>query len=111
MSTVIKKLQDMSRNRSLFISEVGKIVRLLLFSQATNAESDGIFSALKRVKIYLRSTTGNNRLHALMLVHVHNNILDNINLADVATQFVDRKDRRKQTFRHLSQNYLLELYN
>ena len=40
MSTIIKKLQDMSRNRSLFISQVGKIVRLLLLSQATNPESD-----------------------------------------------------------------------
>ena len=95
----------MSRNRSSFTSEARKIVRLLLLSQATNAKSDGIFSALKRVKKYLRSTMGNN----LMLVHVHNNILDNINLADVANQFADRKDRRKQTFRHLSQNYLLEL--
>ena len=38
---------------------------------------------------------GNNRLHNLMLVHVHKNILDNINLADVANEFVDRKDSRK----------------
>ena len=103
MSTFIKKLQDMSRNGSLFISDVGKVVRLLLFSQATNPESGGVFSALKLVKTYLRSATGNNRLHALMLVNVHNNILDNINLADIANQFVDRKDRHKQTFRNLSQ--------
>ena len=109
MSTIIKKSQDMSRNRSLFISEAGKIVRLLLLSQATNTESDSIFSALKRIKTYLRSTMGNKWLHALMLVHVHINILDNINLADVANPFVDRKDRHKQTFRHLFQNYLLEL--
>ena len=79
MSTIIKKLRNMSRNRSLFISEVGKIVRLLLLSQATNAESDGIFSALKRVKTCHRSSMGNNRLQALILVHDHNNILDNIN--------------------------------
>ena len=91
MSIIIKKLQDMLRNRSLFISEVGKILKLLLLSQATNDETDGIFSALKRVKTYLRLTLGNNRLHALMLVHVCNNILDNINLADVANQFVDKK--------------------
>ena len=32
---------------------------------------------------YFRSTRGNNRLQTLMLVHIHNNILDNINLADV----------------------------
>ena len=97
----------MSRNRSLFISDVGKIVRLLLFSQATNIKSSGVFSALKCVKTYLRPTMGNNPQHTLMLVHVHNNILDNINLADIANQFVDNKDR--QTFRHLSLNYLLEL--
>ena len=41
MSTIIKKLQDVSRNRSLFISEVGKIVRLLLFSQPINTKRDG----------------------------------------------------------------------
>ena len=63
-------------------------------------------TALKRVKTYLRSTMGNNRLNALMLVCVYNNILDNINLADVPNEFADGKDRRKQLFRHLSQNYL-----
>ena len=51
--------------------EAGNIVRLLLFSQARYIKGDGIFCASKRLKTYLRSTMGNNRLHALMLVHVH----------------------------------------
>ena len=38
------------------------------------------------------------------LENVQNNILDNINVEDVANQLADRKDKRKQTFRHLSQN-------
>ena len=45
----------------------------------------------------------NNRLHALMLMHVnivHMNIFDNIDLADVAHDPVDRNNSRKQTFRH-----------
>ena len=46
-------------------------------------------SALKRIKTYLSSTMGNNPLHVLILVHVHKNILDNINLADAANEFVD----------------------
>ena len=75
--------------------EAGNIARLLLLSQARNIEGDGIFSALKRLRTYLRSIMGNNRLHALMLVHVHKNILDNMNLADVANEFVDRKDIHK----------------
>ena len=37
-------------------------------------------------------------MHALMLMHVHNNILDNTDLADVANKFVIRKDGRKKTF-------------
>ena len=44
-----------------------------------------------------------------MLVHIHINIVDNINLADVANQFVDRRDTRKQTFRHFSQNYVCKI--
>ena len=105
MSTINKKLQDISQNSRFLKSEIGKIVRLLLLSETTNDESDGIFSALKCVNTYLRSTMGNNRLYALMLENVHINILDNINLADVANQFVDRKDSSKQTFRYFSQNY------
>ena len=41
---------------------------------------------------------GNTRLHALMLMHVHMNILGNINLADVVHDSFDRKDSCKQTF-------------
>ena len=51
------------------------------------------------------NTSGKNRLYVLILVHVHINIPDNINLADVANEFVVRKDNRKQKFGHFSQNY------
>ena len=105
MSTIIKKLQDMSRNRRFLVSEVENIVTLLLLLRATNAESERIYSALKHVKAYLRSTMGSNRLHALiMLMHIHKNILDNINLADVANEFVDKRESQKQTFGYFSQN-------
>ena len=41
-----------------------------------------------------------------MLVHVHINIVDNINLADAVNQFVDSKESHKQIFGHFSQNYI-----
>ena len=50
-------------------------------------------------------TSENIFMHALMLMHVHKNIVDNKNLADVANEYVDRKNSRKQTFRQSSQNY------
>ena len=48
----------MPQNKSLLISEGGKIIRLLLLSQVTNANTDGIFFALKRVKTYANSNVG-----------------------------------------------------
>ena len=58
-----------------------------------------MFSALKHVETYLsylRSTMGINKLHALMPMHVHKNILDIIHLPDVANGFVGKK-RQSQT--------------
>ena len=55
MNTIVKKYV---MKQKLGNSERGKIVRLLLLSQATNAKTNGIFSALKHVKTYLRSTMG-----------------------------------------------------
>ena len=45
---------------------------------------------------------GNNRLHAVILMYIHKNILHKINSADAANEFVDRKGSCKQTFRHFS---------
>ena len=92
MSIIIKNLQDMSRNNRFLISELEKFVWLLLLSEVTNAKD-----ALKCVKTYQQ--------HALMLMHVHKNVLDNINLADVANELVDRKHSRKLIFKYFSHNY------
>ena len=70
--------------------------------------SNRLHLLLKKVKTYLRSTMGNNWQHALMFIHVNKNMLHNINLADVSKDFFffsHRKDSRKQTFGHFSQNY------
>ena len=86
----MKKMQDMPKKKRFLINEVEKLVKLLLLAPATNAESERIFSAMKRVKTYLRSTMGNKRLKALMFMHVHKSILDKIDLQDVANEFVEK---------------------
>ena len=105
MWATLLKIARYVTNKRFLISEEEKIVRLLLLSLDINVEIEGIFSALKRLKTWFRSTIGHNRLHPLMLMHVHKNILDNIILADITNEFVDRKESCKQTFRHFSQNY------
>ena len=51
--------------------------KLLLVMPATNAASERSFSALKRVKAYLRATTGDARLNYLTMLHVHRGRTDN----------------------------------
>ena len=65
---------------------------------ATNAISERSFSALKRVKTYLHSTTGDSTLNHLMMLHVHNDRTDALTLEDVANDFVWEKENRKQLF-------------
>ena len=60
---------------------------------ATNAVSERSFSALKRVKTYLRSTTGDSRLNNLMMLHVHKDRTDALTLVDVANDFVGEKEK------------------
>ena len=55
---VVKQVRNLSLSRRIVISEVIKVLKLILLAPATNAESERIFSALKRVKTYSTSDHG-----------------------------------------------------
>ena len=77
---------------------VGKLVKLLLVMPATNAESERSFSAVRRIKTYLRSTMSQQRLNHLMLLHVHKSYTDKLNLVDIANDFIADNEHRKRMF-------------
>lgn len=72
-------------------------MNLILVNPATNAISERSFSAMKRVKTYLRSTMSQERLNSLMVLHVHKGKCDELVILDIANQFVN-KERRKLIF-------------
>ena len=53
------------------MSQVSKLVKLLLVMPATNAQSERSFSAVWRIKMYLRAIMTQQRLNHLMLLHIH----------------------------------------
>ena len=63
-------------------------------------------TALKRIKTYLRSTTGEGRLNHLMLLHVHKELADGIAMVEVANLFVGDNQRRMQLLGKLSKKDL-----
>ena len=64
-------LQQLTAAERILLNEVVTLMKLLLVMPATNATSERSFSAMQRVKSYLRSTMGQERLNHLMTLHVH----------------------------------------
>ena len=85
------------------ICEVVKLLKLILLAPATNAEIERIFSALKRVKTYLRSTMGEKRLGGLMVLHVHKEDTDLINIIDAANNFTKKNLLGHSNFHNTTQ--------
>ena len=86
--------QSLSTSQRDLLSEVGRLLQIVLVMPATNATSERSFSALRRVKSYLRNTMGQERLNSLMVLHVHKELTDELNLKDVANEFVSRCESR-----------------
>ena len=60
------------------LSEVVKLLNLILVMPATNAVSERSASTLRRVKTYLCTTMHHDRLNHLMVLHAHKDETNNI---------------------------------
>ena len=78
------------------LSEVCILLKLLLVMPATNAISERSFSALCTVKSHLHSTM--NRLTHLMVLHIHKELTDKLDLITIANDFVAGDTHRLTVF-------------
>lgn len=81
-------------------SEVNKLLHLYLTVPMTSCTAERSFSALRRIKDYLRSTMTQARLNHLIVMHVHKERTDNLNIVDIAETFVSLNNRRSTFFGH-----------
>ena len=95
---LVEFVQSLRASTKCFVSQVIVLAKVLLVMPATNAVSEQSFSAMKRVKTYLRSITSDCRLNHLMVLHVHKDRTDSLNMAEVANAFVERNDSRHPIF-------------
>ena len=72
--------QSLGNAHKLLLCEICILGKLMLVMPATNAVSERSFSALTRVKTYLRSATGEARLNHLMLLYVHKELADGMDV-------------------------------
>ena len=78
--------------------EVEKLVRLLLVSPASSTEAERSFSALRRFKTWLRSTMKQPRLNALAVLHIHQDVLDSVDVDALIEEFVFKNETRRSMF-------------
>ena len=94
ITDVIEYFKGFSPSAQMIYSEITTLLKLILVNPATNAISERSFSAMKRVKTYLRSTMSQERLNAVMVLHVHKEKNDKLNFLDIANQFVNKEHRQ-----------------
>ncbi len=98
LQSIISHLKGMSAGERALLQEVVTLIKLILVMPATNATSERSFSALRRVKTYLRATMTQQRLNHLMLMHVHKERLDAIDLKIIANEFCATREYRLRIF-------------
>ena len=92
-------VRNMSKAKQVIISEVVTLLKLLIVVPATNAESERGFSTMRQIKNYLRSTMGDNRLDNLMVLCIHKESLEQIDMmVKVLNEFVAKKITRRRLF-------------
>ena len=90
-----------NQNQKILLPKVTKLAKLLLVLPATSATSERSFSAVKPIKTYLRSTASGNRLNHCMLLHVHCKKTDQLNMIEIAKEFVGDNQARLRTFENI----------
>lgn len=80
------------------LEQVGLVLKLILVMPATNATSERSFSSLRRIKTYLRSTMTQSRLNHLLLLHVHKECTDSLDLQSIINRFIACCETRRNTF-------------
>ena len=95
---IVSYLKTLSSTARSIYSEIVTLVELILVMPATNATSERTFSALHWIKSYLRTTMSQQRLNYLMVHFIHRDSLDEMDLEEVADEFISAKDTRLKIF-------------
>ena len=95
---LVEFLQSFSATTKSFVPQVIVQAKILLVMPATNAVRQRSFSAMTRVKRHFRSTISDCRLNHLMVLHVHKDRTDRLNMVEVANAFIKRNDSQHPKF-------------
>lgn len=80
------------------LEELVKLLKIVLTIPVTTCTCERSFSALRRLKTYLRSTLISQRLNNISILHIHQDIADSLDLSPIINEWISRQNIRKSTF-------------
>lgn len=95
---IVKYLLSLSSEERQLFSAVSKLLKLILVMPATNAVSERSFSALRRLKTWLRSSMHQARLNWCLILHSHCTLTDSLDLNSIGNEFVCQNASRSNIF-------------
>lgn len=93
-STTILSIIEKCEEVKHILPSANSLCRLALTAPVTVATNERSFSKLKLIKNHLRSTMSDDRLDSLMLLSIEKNIVDNVDINKLGTQWFNLKHRR-----------------
>ena len=91
-------LRDLSLPQKSFFSEVCLLARLIIVMPASNAVSERSFSAMRRLKTYLRCTMRQSRLNHLLLLNLNQKKVDQLDIDAIGDEFIRGSEHRLRQF-------------
>jgi len=99
--TSIQTICDVLNTNETFkemLPTVHQLLQLYIPVLISSATSERSFSALKRVLTPFRASVTEERVTNCFLLHVHKHLTDELDLMQVAKEFVDKTDERRKYF-------------
>ena len=93
--SILHTLQPQTRS---MLSEVEKLIKLCLALPISVAASERSFSALRRLKTWLRNTMKQERLTHLAIMNAHSDLIDECDVSALLEEFISRSTERRSTF-------------
>ena len=97
-SLKLSVMKSLTVGQKALHTQVIILVKLILVMPATNAVSERSFCALRRIKTFLGATMLQQRLNSIMILNVHQDKTDCLNVMSIANQFVSENERRLAIF-------------
>ena len=77
---------------------VEQLIRMMLICPVSSCTAERSFSALRRLKNWLRSTMTQQRLNSVSICHINSKILDSVDVTALGEEFAQRSDMRRGIF-------------